>query len=1330
APFALGQNDHDSELRVPEKLYGRQAQSRVLLETVRRVREGARELTLITGPAGVGKSALVQEIHRELVRGGHFVSGKFDQYHRGVPYSALGKACGELVRVFLAAPPSVLEAWKKRLGAALGNNARVVMEVVPELGLVLGEQPEVPPLPPSEAQNRFERSFRRFMQASACSGSPLVLFLDDLQWADSASIAVLELVLSSPEQSHLLAIGNYRDGEVDAAHPLSRCLERLEGRLPIERIVLDPLSAADVEQLVSDALPLRQQPSEPLARLLTEKTSGNPFFVAQFLERLSAEGHLPFEPGRGFSWDLDAIAALGATDNVVDLVIRRLDALSPATQELLRLAACVGQAFRLRALSAIAERSARDVARALEPAVTGGFLLPLDQSHRMLDDLFVGRDDLEVDANYRFAHDRVQQAAYATIPASDRSRVHLRIGRLLLSSCGDDGPSVEQLFEVVAQLNLGREHIDGAAERVRFAGLNLRAAQRAKSAAAHASVIEFSAVCLELLGSDPFEVDYETSLAAHLLSVEAQYLAGSDEQALETIEVIEKNARTALERVPARNLKTSLLTNQGKLQAASAVSLASMGLLGERFPDPHDAAALGQAIGETFGAYQQALGGREVASLRELPQMTDPEKLALVAIMAGAIPAAFQWNTNLMVLIVLRAVRLPLEHGTAPVSPFFYALYGTVHNVVTRDYARSHEFGQLGIELARRPEHAGARGGVHFIYATFLSPWVRPLSDSFAHYDKAMVDAFDAGDQLHALYCMSLGSLYRLYAGEPLPQVAAPIPGYVATLQAHGDVINRMFLSLIERTIACLEGKTPRLHCFDCEGFSEQQFESQLAELPSVAGVYGLHKIMVRYLGGDPEGVLAAAERFAPLPGFVYNADRVFYHGMACAELASGALPERRLELLQKLDAAVEEFAGWARSCPHNFAARYELLRAESLSCRGETDQALDAFETAIERASEASALHHFALAFERCGLFHQRQGRKRLALDALGNACYHYERWGALGKLARLCATFPELSRSAPADTERGLRDVTHAATVTRAGSAGGGQLDLISAMRATEAIASELRLEPLLRRLMEILVENAGATRGALVLPEADGLRLRATLRVEPQEVAVDLDEPLEATRALASTIVQYCARTNEAVVLEDASRDGRFAHDPFVIEHASKSIICLPLSHHGKLAGVLYLENDTTTGAFHSARVERLEFLGGHAAASLENARLYDQLEAANESLERRVRERTAELSSRNQDMRRVLDNVAQGLLTIDVEGRLASERSQVVDEWFGPFEPDTKFRHYAARIDAAFAEMFDVTFEMLRDGFLPDEVSIGQLPTKLEHEARHYEVSYEA
>ncbi len=1326
--FELGQSDHDGQLRVPEKLYGRDAQRATLLDIVRRVQRGEKELTLIVGPPGVGKSALVHEVHQELVRRGHFVAGKFDQYNRGIPYSALATACGELVRVYLASPPGELEAWRERLRTALGENARVVMDVVPELELALGEQPAASPLPPTESQARFERSFRRFMEASACDGAPLVLFLDDLQWADSASLGVLELVLSSGSQGHLLVIGNYRENEVDHAHPLTNMLDAIAKHVHIERIDLSPLSSADVRQFVADALPLTQQSPEPLADLIFEKTSGNPFFVGQFLYRLGAQGQLSFEAGRGYGWDLETVKALDATDNVVDLVVNRLAALAPDAQQLLRFAACIGHTFRLRTLSVIAEMELRPIASALAPAVNGGYLLPLDKNHRLLEELLEGDDTSEVDATYRFAHDRVQQAALSTLDAAERATTHLRIGRLLLSATGEAGPGDDQLFEVVSQFNLGREHIQSAEERSMLAALNLKAAFRAKSAAAHASVLDFAGTCLALLSHEPFDAHHEALMAAHLLAAEAHYLSHQDEAALKHIEDIEANAKNVLERAPARNLKSNVITNQGKAVEASAVSIETLALLGLDIPDPHDPDALGAAIGAAFGAYQAALGDRDVASLLELPVMTDPEQLALLGTIAGTIPSAFQWNPNLVVLLVLKAVGLPLEHGTAPFSPFFYAQYGIVHHVVTGDPVRAHDFGKLALELCHRPECAAARGGVEFIYAEFLCPWVRPRTDCMRHFRQGIIAGLDAGDQVHAAFSMAVGIAEALYAGQSLSDLQAQIPDTLRALTDQGEVLNHMLVVMLQRGIACLQGTTECRASMDGGGFSEEAFEAQAP--PPVKAHFGVVKAMARYLFGDLEAARSVTEESIAPPGVVFKVDYVFYHGMACAGLAAAAEETRRGELLAQAEADLANFENWVETCPHNFLPLAELLGAELSAVRGETTAALNGYERAIAAAHQSQMIHYLALAYERLGRLHARDGRRVSATMNLREAARHYQIWGAEGKTAQLVEEFPEVTLVTRSREGALQQTVSNTHTIGSGISGfGGGRLDLTSAMRAVNAIASEVRLEPLLERLMHLLVENAGATRGVLLLSESGGLFARAMLRVEPKEVRLGLYEPLGTTNLLASSVVHYCARTLEAVVLDEASADNRFAQDAFITEHRSSSIICLPLVHQGQLVGVLYLENNTANGAFHAARVERLEFLAGHAGVALQNARLYDQLEAANESLERRVRERTAELSERNSDMRRVLDNVTQGLLTIDLQGQLATEHSRVVAEWFGTLGPGMAFRDYIERASLEFAEHFAVAFEQLVEGFLPEQVALTQLPHALTHDGRHFSFNYE-
>jgi predicted ATPase/HPt (histidine-containing phosphotransfer) domain-containing protein/two-component sensor histidine kinase len=1319
-PFSLGQHDYDNRLRVPEKLYGRAAPREALLEAVRSAQRGVLALVLVAGPPGVGKSALVQEAHREIVRGGHFVSGKFDQFSRGVPYSGLARACREIVRIYLASTASQLEEWRRRLRLALGDNARVIADVVPELVVALGEQPDIPPLPPNEAQTRFERTFRRFMEASACKEAPLVLFLDDLQWADTASIAVLELVLSSDSQRHLLFIGSYRDSEVDAMHPLSGVLERLQQRVPVTHIELEALSLAEVGELLADALRLTQRSLDGLARLIFDKTSGNPFFVGQFLERLAAEGHLRFEAGLGYTWDLEAIGALRATDNVVDLVVARLGTLAPRTLELLQLAGCIGHTFPLQTLALIAEEEPHAIVHALAPAVIGGYLVPVGQHHRLLEER-VGSRAVAGDTSFRFAHDRIQQAALSMSDATERSRVHLRIGRLLLSAAEKDGPSADQLFEVVTQLNLGVRHIESPKERLKLARLNLAAARRARSAAAHASAVQLAAICLELLGEDPFAVDYETSLEAHFITAESHYLLHDEPRALQLVDTIEAKAKRVLDRVPARNLKATIVTNQGRPQEASAISVETLALLGAQLPDTSDQPALGAAIGEAFGAYQAALGARDVATLRDLPTMTDPEKLALISTLAGTIPSAFQWNHGLAVLLMLKAVCLPLEHGSAPISPFFYAQYGIVHHVMTGDASRAHDFGLLALALAARPEHAAARGGVEFIYAEFLAPWVRPRKECSIHFKRGISSGLDAGDQLHAGYCMAVGLAEALYAGQRLTELQLEIPGSLKALNEQGDVLNHLLLGMVSRGIACLRGETSAPGSMDGDGFSEPQFEADAP--PPVKAHYGAIKGMLRFLFGDAAEARRVTEAVQPPPGVAFKVEYVFYHGMACTELSRTADPEAREELLAKAAADLSCFAPWVRGATSNFLALQELLTAELNAARGQPAAALDAYERAVEAAADAGAQHHLAFAYERMGRFQVRTNRKHLAQLSLSAAARQYEQWGATGKVAQLGREFPELP------TIEAPRYYDSAAQTLTAASAGAGvRLDLQSAMRAVSAIASEIRLEPLLRRLTEILLENAGATRGLLLLAEGDEFVIRAALRVESEQVIVEPNE-LDIAGTLASSVVRYCARTLESVVLDNAARDNRFAQDPFVERRKAKSIAAVPLAHQSRLIGVLYLENDTATGVFHDARVERLEFLAGHATVSLQNARLYDELQAANANLERRVQERTTELSERNQDMRRVLDNVKQGLLTIDLEGRLAPEHSRMVDEWLGKFEPRTLFTSYLASVDARFVENFRLAFDQIIEGELPEVLLMEQLPRTLAHGARRFQVSYE-
>ncbi|MEY2935869.1 MAG: hypothetical protein RL033_6618, partial [Pseudomonadota bacterium] len=1342
-PFPLGQEDHSDSLQIPQKLYGRGADLAALQERFESAKQGSAELVLITGSSGIGKSALVHELYKDLGRGGQLIGGKFDQFNRSVPYAAIAQACAELVQAQLASAPTVLAAWTERVRDALGGNARVLIDIVPSLTLVLSEPAPLPELGPAESQHRFERTFLRFLAASAAPGRPLVLLLDDLQWADAASLRLLKLVLSNPEQRCLLCIGNYRDREVDAVHPLTQLIAEVHARRPIAQLQLEPLSEPHVLELLRDTLPRRTGDLATLAALITRKTGGNPFFVGQFLQEIARQGLLSFDPvGHCWRWDAAAIEAARVTDNVVDLVVEKLVRLEPRTREVLKLAACIGHRFDSHELAVVSGSSPREVAAGLWQALEQGFVVPLDKSYRLLShqtEPAISASTSASDAltaHYRFTHDRVQQAAYAMIPAAERGPLHLRIGRHWLEQA-PEGPLLEErLFEVVGHLNLGRDQLADAAERLTLARLNLRAAGRAKAAAAHATALELVAISRSLLGAQPWQEQPDLAYAVQLVTAECSYLSGSVKPAFQAIEQLEQNARHLLERVPARNLRTILLTNQGRLTEANRESVETIRLLGVEMPEPTDKAALGQAIGQEFGAFQGALTGRSIESLAEIPAMTEPEKLALVHTFALAIPAAFQSNQELMVLMVLKGVQLPLRHGTAPVSPFFYEQYGIVHTVVTGDYATSYRFGQLGISLSQRPEHAAARGAVHFIYAGFLCHWSRPLAECVEHFRLGMRAGYDAGDPLHANYCIGVGTAYRLYVNETLGQIADDLPGYIDVLRAANDVVNIAFLEVSRQAVACLEGKSSAFGRMDYQGFDEASFEASAP--PPVLAMYGAQKAMLRYLAGSATEALEATERFQPLPALFYNADYALYRALSLAELARRAPLEQRAELIDRMRAEVQAHVGWAKGCPENFAHRLSLLRAELAALEGNGAAAMDAYEHAIAQATAHGFTQHVALSNELCGRFHHAAGRKKVAKSYLQDADYHYERWGAHGKAAQLVEQFRELELE-PAGQEP-LQVTRHLATRTRTRTAtvvGDGGLDLLSAMRAAQAIASELELSRLIEQLLRILVENAGARRACLILPQGEQLQISAAMTVDPDRVELDLSEPLAESERLPVSVVQYVARSKESVVLEVASDDKRFAQDPYLSSRPVKSLAALPLLHQGELSALLYLENAAVAGVFHAARLERLQFLASHAAVAIENAKLYGQvqaarrgLEEANSNLEQKVRARTAALSRRNADLRRVLDTVTQGLITLDLQGRISVERSAAADRWFGPFGTEDAFADHMRRFDARFGDWFEVSFQTLLDGFLTPELAIAQLPARLRHGGREYRCSYSA
>lgn len=1239
--FSLGAEDVTSDLRIPRKLYGREPELQNLYTKLAQTRKGTAELVLITGPSGIGKSALVHELAKEVAVGGLFTTGKFDPLTRSTPYSAIVNVCRQLILWVLAEPQDKLVAWQDKLSKALGRNARIMVELVPELEQLIGPQPEVPVLPPTESQLRFELAFQEFFLHFASSEHPLVLFLDDLQWADSASLRLLQLILVHPRRGHLLVLGAYRESEVIGTHALSLALQQLSKTdAVVSEIRLGPLALQSVTRMLGAAMRLSDDTVLPLAELTLRKTLGNPFFVTAFLETLVDKRLVYFDlDSRRWCWELSACEAVLATDNVVDLVIERLQRLSLETARVLRLAACVGYRFDLSTLRLIAQPSTDDIPRALWEALSEGLILPVDSTYRYISDAsHESTQETQPNASYCFLHDRVRQAVYDQLDPSDRKRVHLRTGQHLLERTNDTLDNA-RLFEIVNHLNIGEPLIESLEQRHSLARLNLNAASRAAAAGAYATGSGLLMTCLALLGQDAFAIDYDTAKRAHLLLAECSFLNGEQEPALELLDRLEAHSKSTPEKATARTLRVTLLSSMNRQQEALAAGLEMAALLGA--PMSVDDAELKAAIGAELGALETSLAQRPIEALLELPEMTDPEKLALLELLFKTNPVTFQTVPALTMLFGVKAVNLALAYGNGPTSAYFYANFGIINWIIGGDLDRTYRFGRLCMELSKKRYVPAMEGPIHFVFGGFNSHWKVPLSQSAEYLHRGIRASLEAGDHAHAGWCAVYLLYLRIHRGGPLDEDDPVLLEACEVLKQTELKPALQLQKSIEQTIKCLRGLTRSPDSFDDDAFDENAFVESFQGNAGHRVSYNTLKAITLYLAGEYRSALAYADAAQPmLPAQFVTKDHLFYRALISAALISDSAAEERETLIEDLRKAQGTLAVWTAASPVNHAHQHALLGAELARVTGLSDQALDLYDRAMTLARDNGFLAHEAIATELCARFHLAFGRKRLWRDCLESAWRKYRIWGAVTKLKQLSESCPELDHEQQLEAPMSFAQLSVttslalSASHTRSKSVAG--FDLISAIRATQAIAGELLLDRLLTRLMRTLIENAGAQTGVLLLERGGTFEIEACSAIDSDTVQLRVRESIAISERVATSVVQYVLRSQKEVVLGDACREPRFARDPYIARVQPRSLLCIPMLNQGRLIGALYLENNLVNDAFNPARVQLLQFLAAQAAQAVANARLYgeltqvtEKLRRNNETLELQVQDRTREL-----------------------------------------------------------------------------------------------------
>ncbi|MDM8565648.1 AAA family ATPase [Candidatus Halobeggiatoa sp. HSG11] len=1239
--FELAQNDFSGRFQIPQKLYGRENEVNILLKAFNRVSQGPAEMMLIAGYSGVGKTALVHEVHKPMTeKRGYFIAGKFEQYQRNIPYSALMQAFNEFCKYILTESIEQLQQWKTKILTAIGDNGQVLVDIFPNLEQIIGPQAAVAKVGANEAQNRFNLVFQNFICAISQNDHPLILFIDDLQWADSATLNLLKTLMTGTCYKHFLIIGAYRDNEVDAAHPFIIMVDScIKANTIIKTIKLQNLSQHDVNILIADALSCTPTHAQVLTDLVYEKTQGNAFFTHEFLKSLYEEELLTFDVKQYcWQWNAEIIAAKGITDNVVELMAAKIQKLPDTTKTLLKLAACIGNKFNLETLSIIYQQPFKETLQPLFEAVKEGLLLPIGNYNLL---------EVQPDMQFKFPHDRIQQAAYSLIPESGKPNFHLQIGRHLWQAADNLDANI---FAIVDHLNLGK-----ISQQTDIAQLNLQAAQKAKATAAYQPAYDYAQKGISLLEDNAWQTEYDLTLQLYNFAAETAYLNGDFEQMEVFAEIIIQQTNTVLDKVKIYEIKIQACVSQVNQSGAIDNALIILKLLGIELPKNAKIWHVFLELAKT----KWLLRGKKIANLVDLPKMQQADKLAAMSIFDSVASAAYQLIPNLFLLTVFKRVELSVQYGNSPESPFGYGNYGIALCGAIGDIEQGYQFGRLSLELLSRFEVKEAEAKTQMVFNTFIRHWKQHCTETIpALLEDSYHCGMENGELEYASYSAFIRIYHLFFTGNELPELKQTIITYSQAVDQANQYMCLNYLNLLHQVVLNLTTTVEKRHILSGTVYQEEAMLANQIANDKMALYYAqLYKLFLAYLFGHHDEALAIATFAvkhidAAIAQFIVP-PFYFYDSLNCLALYPNASKQTTLRLRIYLNQ--RKLKKWAKHAPMNCLHKYYLVQAESCRVLKQTKQAMQFYEKAIAGAKKNGYIQEEALAYELAAKFYVQLNLDKISHTYMQESLYAYQKWGATAKVQDLEAKYNLKSVVKSLDfTDHTISNLINSSISTRLQTST--QLDLDSVTKASQTLAGEIVLSTLLEKIMRIVIENAGAERGLLILEkdnsewviEAEGI-LDADKITILQSIPVDGHLPI--------SIVNYVVRTREPVVLADAMQEGIYTEDSYIHQHQLKSILCSPILHQGQLIGLLYLENNVMEGAFTKARLKIVDMLSSQAAISLENALLY-------RTLEQKVEQRTDQLAQANQEITTLNKQLKEENVRMGAELNVAKQLQQMV------------------------------------------------------------------
>ncbi len=1256
--FQIAQRDICDRFIIPEKLYGRETEVEELLAAFDRIAgcEGKAELMLVAGFSGIGKTALINEVHKPIVKQrGYFIQGKFDQFNRNIPLNAFVQAFRDLMRQLRTESDAQLSIWKNKIIQFLGDNAGVIIDVIPELEQIIGEQPPVPELSGTAAQNRFNLLFEKFIQVFTTKEHPLVVFLDDLQWVDSASLKLMQLLMSESENGYLLLIGAYRNNEVFPAHPLMLMLDEFrKAEVTISTINLTPLSQKSLNQLVSETLNCSPVVTQELTKLVYQKTKGNPFFSTQFLKLLHEDGLIRFNLDTGL-WvcDISQVKGLALTDDVVEFMSLQLQKLPEATQDVLKLAACIGNQFDLSTLAIVCEKSEAETAANLWKTLQLGLILPQSEIYKFY--IEKERPEIELESqviSYKFLHDRVQQAAFSLIPEKQKKATHLKIGQLLLKNTDEDKLE-ENIFEIVNQLNIGTELITEQSSRNQLAKLNLMAGCKAKMATAYSAAVDYLTLGRNLLTTTSWEDCYELTLALYEEAAEAAYLSTNFAEMNQLVEEIHPKAKTLLDRIKVYEIEIQAHMAQDKFLTAIQTGLQVLELLGIYFPETPEYSHIQTGIETTFAN----LGERNPLDLADIPVMNDVSKLAAQRIINCVFPCAYQAAPQLLPLLVMEQVNLSMKYGNSNISATGYAMWALILCGVIGDIDTGYKFGQLALSLLERFDSKETQAGTIFLINADAKHYREHIKETLASLQSAYSIGLETGDLKFAALAIYIYAYHAYLNGNNLLELSQQIANYNQVLHKFQQINTLNLSQTVQQTILNLLGESEDPCQLTGEAYNREEMlplQQQTNDATATFYVY-FNQMILNYLFENYQQALEnAIEAEKYLVGVTANlVVPVFYFYDSLVQLATHtkAIDKNPEAIFNKVEANQQKMQNWAHHAPMNFQHKYDLVEAEKNRILGKNWQAAELYDLTIKASEEHGFIQEVALANELAAKFYLDWNKQKIAQVYIQEAYYSYARWGAKAKIDDLEKRYPEIL-AAILETQK-INSQNHdtylqtnqTIQTNRSSSSLGEALDFASILKATRALSSEIQLDELISTLLQIVIENAGADKAALVLLKNNIFTLEA---IATDDTVTYFSIPYETSPDIPSLVLNYVKRSLETVVLDNATIKNYFIADEYLIQQQPKSLLCFPILDRGKLTGLLYLENKLTFGAFTASRLEVVNLLCSQSAISLENARLYQESQNFAKQLQQTLQElKQAQLQMVQNEKMASLGNLVAGV-----------------------------------------------------------------------------------